>query len=456
MRLFRKSAVQTAMVPSWSALLALVVAQVFAGHSVQAETITLLQAYDRMISGGIEFGMIDADLEASAETVKQAKGQRLPRVEISLQYDHINQSVISSDNTAYATGTSVYPKTSMNFTVRQPIYDAVRFRQLPLAKAQDAVRQADAEVARNRVVRELFAAYFGVAQAQLRVSRTKAISKGRAEYERSVSEDIDAGRREVDALIRAESDSLAAQGDELDAEISLVEALAELQRYAGPDVTGVVLNGSKIGVVDLSSLSREMTEASLLSMSPDVQTARASLEVAKRQRLAAKGASQPSVDLVLDLEHQMTEGSLFGGGSETQTMTAGVMMTVPLYEGGIKKSRVRESEAGIKAAELRSRQAEKSVLARYAALMKAAKVTAERSGKLSRQMRLTQDSVSAAREQFDAGRASEAVLLEQGLRRDVLALDIQGARLQQMRVQAELYALFGALDMKTISTQAGG
>ena len=96
------------------------------------------------------------------------------------------------------------------------------------------------------------------------------------------------------------------------------------------------------------------------------------------------------------------------------------------------------------------------MLARYAALMKAAKVTAERSGKLSRQMRLTQDSVSAAREQFDAGRASEAVLLEQGLRRDVLALDIQGARLQQMRVQAELYALFGALDMKTISTQAGG
>ena len=45
---------------------------------------------------------------------------------------------------------------------------------------------------------------------------------------------------------------------------------------------------------------------------------------------------------------------------------------------------------------------------------------------------------------------------EQKLRRDTLVLDVQASRLQQLRVQAELYALFGALDMQTISNQAGG
>lgn len=430
--------------------------QAIGSHAAHAETVTLLQAYNRMIEAGTEFGMIDADLAASGETVKQAKGQRLPRVEIALQYDQIQQKVISSDNTAYATGSSQYPKISMNFTVRQPLYDAARFRQLPLAKAQDAVRKAEAEVARNRVVRDMIVAYFSVAQAQLRVDRSKAISKGRAEYERALTEDIDAGRREADVLIRAQADTLAAQGDQMDAEIGMIEALAELQRYAGLDVTGVVINGSKIGVVDLASIKNEMTEANLMAMSPEVQSARAALEVAKRQRAVAKGASQPSVDLVLDFEHQMTEGSLFGGGSETQTMTGGVMMTVPIYEGGIKKSRVREAEAGIKSAEMKARQSENAVTARYKALMQAAKVTAGRSGKLSSQVRLTNESVQAADEQFQSGRASQGIVLEQKLRRDVLKMDVQAARLQQLRVQAELYALFGALDMTTISTQAGG
>lgn len=421
-----------------------------------SESVNLLQAYNRMVESGLEFGMIDADLEASAELVKQAKGQRLPKIEIALQYDQIQQQVISSDNTAYATGKSQYPKISMNFTVRQPLYDAVRFRQLPLAKAQDAVRRADAEVARNRAVRDMIVAYFGVAQAQLGVDRAKLISKGRSDYEVSISEDIDAGRRESDALLRAQSDTLSAQSDEMDAEIGMVEALAELQRYAGLDVTGVAVNGSKVGLVDLSSLKREMTEANLLSMSPDVQSARASFEVSKRQKLSAKGAMQPSVDLVLDMERQVTEGSLFGGGSETQTITGGVLLTVPIYEGGIKKSRVREAEAGIKSAELKMRLSEKAVKARYKALMNAAQVTAKRNGVLAKQMRLTETSVQVAREQLVSGRASEGVVLEQTLRRDVLRMDMQATRMQQMRVQAELYALFGALDMKTISKQAGG
>lgn len=431
-------------------------AQLGLNQPAVAQQVNLEQAYQRMMDAGIEFGMIDADLTASAETVKQAKGLRLPRVEVTLQYDQIQQNVISSDNEAYATGTSQYPKVTMNFTVRQPLYDAVRFRALPLSKAQDAVRRADAEIARNRVVRDMIVAYFGVAQAQLKLDRAKAIVKGRSEYERSLQEDIDAGRREGDVLLRAESDTMAAESDAMDAEIGMAESLAELQRYVGPEVTGVVINGSRIGVVDLASMTSVMTQDNLATMSPDLQSARAAVDVANMQKRAARGALQPSLDLVLDFEQQTTEGSLFGGGSETQTMTGGVMLTVPVYEGGIKRSRVREADAGIKSAEFKLRQIELSVNARYKALMDAAKATASRSGKLSGQLRLSNESVQTAQEQFNAGRISEGILLEQKLRRELLMLDVQAARLQQLRVQTELYALFGAFDIKTISTQAGG
>lgn len=437
------------------ALVAGLAVLMLSGQGARAESVTLMQAYTRMMTAGIETGIIDADLAASAEGVKQAKGQRLPRVQLSLQYDQIQQEVISSDNETYAEGSSQYPKVTFNFSVRQPIYDAVRFRALPLARAQDAVRQADAEVARNRIVRDMIVAYFEVAQAQMRIRRAQAIIEGRADYVRSVEEDVAAGRREADVLIRAQGDSFAAESDRMEAEIGLAEALAGLQRYAGLDVTGVALDGARLGVVDLANIDRSMTEAALLSMSPDLQSAKAAADVGKRQIASARGALQPTVDLVLDFEHQTTEGSLFGGGSKTQTVTGGAMLTVPIYEGGIRKSRVREAEAGLRAADLKVQQTERAVLARYKALIGAARATAARSGKLSSQLRLSEESVAAAQEQFDAGRASEGVLLEQRLRRDTLRLDVQSARLQQFRVQAELYALFGALDMKAISAQAG-
>lgn len=421
-----------------------------------AERVTLAQAYDRMLRDGIELGMIDADLLASGELVQQAKGQRRPRVDITLQYEQIQQDVLSSDNTAYATGKSDYPKMSMRLTLRQPIYDAVRFRALPLAKAEDAVRQAEAEIARNRVARDLIISYLDVARGQLALDRASVIVKGRSEYERSLEEEVDAGRVELDQLIRAQGDTMAAESDRMGAEIGMIEALGDLQRFAGPDVTGVVIDGAQIGIASMGNLDRAMGIEQVLAMSPDLAAAKAALDVAERRKISAKGAMQPSVDLVLDFESQKTEGSLFGGGSETQTFSGGVMMTVPIYEGGIKKSRVREADAGIKSAELKVKQTEKLLRGRHSALMGAAKSAANRTGKVARQLSLAEQSLRAAQEQFDVGRSSQAVLLEMRLRRDALRIDVQMARLQELQVQAELYALFGAFDMKSISRQAGG
>ncbi|NBO21257.1 MAG: TolC family protein, partial [Rhodobacteraceae bacterium] len=252
-----------------------------------------------------------------------------------------------------------------------------------------------------------------------------------------------------------EGETFAARNDQSDAEIALAEAVAGLQRYAGADVTGVSMDGNRIGVVDLGNLDQTLTRERLLDMSPDLQAARAALDVASRTVRVAKGASQPSANMVLDLEQEKTEGSLFGGGSDTQTTSLGMAFSVPIYNGGINKSRVREAEAKVKGATLRVKQTEAAVVSHYDALMKAAASTAQRTASISRQLNLVEQSLKAATEQVASGRASDDVRLEQALRRDVTRLDLQAARLQQLRIQAELYALFGALDVKALSGQAG-
>lgn len=420
-----------------------------------SETVGLQQAYQKMRDGGLDAGIIDAELMAAAERVRQAKGQRYPRVELTVGYDNITQEVLSSDNTAYATGKSRYPKQTVSLTISQPIYDAVRFRALPLEEAKNAVSTARALSERNRVVRDMIVAYLGVAQAELRVKRAKAIVSARKSFADSIEEEIDAGRRESDSLYRAQSDILSAQGDEMNSEIGLAETLAELQRFTGPEVSGVSSDPSRIAVVNLASIEGQMSEDRLIELSPDVQIARAALEVANRQRHSVKGKMLPRFDAVLGFSRDKTEGSLFGGGSETQALTAGVRLTVPIYEGGIKRSELREADISIKASELKIQRTERLVRARYGALMKAARSSAERSRRLANQRRLSEDSLDVAKEQFEAGRTSQGALLEQQLRRDTLLIDLQMARLQQLRIQAELFALFGALDIQTFSQQAG-
>jgi hypothetical protein len=61
-----------------------------------------------------------------------------------------------------------------------------------------------------------------------------------------------------------------------------------------------------------------------------------------------------------------------------------------------------------------------------------------------------------AQRHLDAGRGTLEQLLEAQLRRDTLTLRSEAVRLRAVALQAELYALFGALDIETLSQDFAG
>ena len=64
--------------------------------------------------------------------------------------------------------------------------------------------------------------------------------------------------------------------------------------------------------------------------------------------------------------------------------------------------------------------------------------------------------LAAAIEQEDAGRIGPEASIEARLRRDTLALQGQIARLRVVQIQADILALFGALDVQTLSDDFRG
>lgn len=422
----------------------------------QAQTVTLADAFDLMLDRDVQYEILDIEENIAAELVRQARGERLPRVGLAIRYIQTQQVIVNQDNTTFQEGTSQYPTTRMTFSVRQPLYDPVRWRALPQARAEEELVAAQAAVARNQLTTLLIGAYLDVARAQIGVEQARIMIRARSQLESDLAVQVDAGVIEADTLLRAQGDVFEARAMQAERELDLTTALFELYRFTGPEVTGVSYAGASVGIPNYNELVGTFSLDSLLAMSPAIQVARAELDVSERQEHVARAAYQPTANLALEFEYEQTEGSLFGGGSTVQSTELGLNVDWSIYEGGLRRSRMREAGARVQIANLRLEQITDLTERRYDALTSALGRSFVSVRAIGAEQSAAGRRLGAAIEQEDAGRIGPQASLEARLRRDTMALQGQIARLRVVQLQAELLALFGALDVDALSQEFRG
>jgi len=424
--------------------------------AVSAQTVSLAEAFNMMLDRDVQYQILDLQDTVANELVRQARGERYPRVGLNIQYIYTQQDIISQDNSTFQDGKSTYPTTRVTFSVRQPIYDPVRFRALPVAEAEQALVSAQAEVARNDLSTMLIGAYLDVARAQLSVEQARMMVRARTQLERDLELQVEAGRVEADTLLRSQGDVFEARALQSERELDMTTALFDLYRYTGPDVTSVRYAGASVGIPSYNGLVNTFSLERLREVSPAIQVAMAEVDVAERQLHATRGAFHPTANLSLDYQYEQTEGSLFGGGSTVASGEAAVNLDWSIYEGGVRSSRVREAEARVQIAQLRLQQMTDLTERRYQGLTDSLQRALQSVNAVSAEQGAASRRYAAAIEQRDAGRIGPEAALEAGLRRDTLGLQSQIARLRVVQLQAELLALFGALDIATLSQDFRG
>jgi serine protease inhibitor ecotin len=92
----------------------------------------------------------------------------------------------------------------------------------------------------------------------------------------------------------------------------------------------------------------------------------------------------------------------------------------------------------------------------FASLTAAISQSNQRAGAIGQQLRLAEQALTDAQAQQEAGRVRVEVTMEQQLRRDMLRIEAQAARVRTLQLQTDVFALFGALDTNTLSGQIGG
>jgi outer membrane protein len=421
-----------------------------------AQTITLQEGYDLMLSSELELQSLGIEASIAEEIVLQARAQRFPRVSLSLTYDTIRQEVLSSDNTTFQRADSEFPRTVAALTIVQPLFDQVRFRAMGLAQAQQAVVSAEAEVVKGEITRQYVAAFLSVVAAQLDVDRAQAVLIAREQFQSALELQVESGRGNPIDVTRAEGDSFAAQSDLADADLRLSDALFELYRYTGPEVERVVANGRELAAVNASNFDTTFSEEALLAASPEAQLARAQLAVAERELLQARSARTPVANLNLSARQEITDGSLFGGGSDIVTTEAGISVNWAIYEGGARRAAMREAMKRVELAQLRISQAENLVSRRLGALKEAIASSRQRESAIAAQAERAEQAYQEALAQEEAGTVGVEVSLENNLRAQLLRIDQNAARLRTLQLEAELLGMFGALDTDGLAARLAG
>ena len=421
-----------------------------------AQTVTLAEAYSLMLDNEVQYEILDLEQTVSEELVRQARGERLPRVGLNIEYIQTQQEIVSQDNDTFQEGSSEYPTTRVTFSVRQPLYDPVRWRSLPLARAEAELVTAQAAVAEMDLASRLTGAYLDVARAQIAMEQARILIRARTQLERNLSLQVEAGRIDADALLRAQSDTFEARATEAERELELTSALFDLYRYTGPGIEAVAFGGADVGIAGYNQFLSTFSADRLRDLSPAIQVAQAEIAVAERSLERVRGAFQPTANVTLESQLEQTEGSLFGGGSEVQSTELGLNLEWSIYEGGVRRSQVREAEARVEIANLRLQQVTTLANARYEALTASLQAAQATVSAIASEQGAAQRRLAAAVEQEDAGVTEAGAALEARLRRDTLSLQGQIARLRVIQIQTDILALFGALDIDTLSQDFRG
>lgn len=298
-------------------LLAAVLSALFTG-TTQAED--LVDMYQAALGN-------DASLRV-AEATRDATKLNEPRAQ-SLLRPSVNLSGGAELNRNGEPGGD-YHRGSAVISLDQAIYR--KDLQLGLEQAKEQAVQADSIFAAEQqgLLLRVASAYFGILSAKDNLSFERAQQAAIERQLEQARQRFEVGLIAITAVHEAQAAFDQARADLILAENDLAKAREELREIISQEVGELEsLNNVPLNPPDPNDMTAWAEMA--LENSPILETARKSVEIAKRDVELQRSTRQPSVDLSASFSHNRYGGDLDG---DTNNAQLGVQVVMPLWLGG--------------------------------------------------------------------------------------------------------------------------
>jgi outer membrane protein len=283
------------------------------------------------------------EFEAAAYAEPQALASMLPLVTFEVQATDTKQRILSSRNTVFATGVSKYPTDNQTLSLTQPIFKLSAWRGYTQAKAKVKQAAATFGAAEQDLMLRVATAYLNVLAARDALgfanAERDAIRRQLDLVQQRFASGLVAVANLHDARARhaiKEADVVAAQNDLDDKNQALRELTGQVMPRLKPLRDDIPLEEPQPG--DMDHWVESALRQNLL-----IESRRQAVEVALQEAARQRAAYMPVLDLVASQNRKDTGGSLFGGGSNVDTIDVMFRLNVPIFNGGLTKAMTGEA-----------------------------------------------------------------------------------------------------------------
>lgn len=281
--------------------------------------------------------------QAGAEKLPQGRSLLLPTVSLNANSTANNQNVqylgfpLSVINGSYR-----YNSNGYGVTMVQPLYREQNWVAYTEAQLQVAQTDAQLRIAEQDLVLRTAQAYFDVLMAEDSVELAEAQKSAIDEQLAQAKRNFEVGTATITDTHEAQARHDQVYSQQIAAQNNLEIKRSALQQLinAEPHDLKPLNTKFKPGMPQLVGMDKWVGNAEINN--PQLAIAHAGLELAEKEVEKNRAGHYPTVDLVANYSNSNMGGSM---ASDITTKSLGVQLNMPIFEGGMIRSKSREAEA---------------------------------------------------------------------------------------------------------------
>jgi outer membrane protein len=311
----------------------------------QGKGYALMSLFDTAITQDSAYQAAKADYMVNAEAIPQAKSGYLPQASFDYSYATTRQNVNQSGS--IPTGGYEYPYNNWAVTITQPIF---RMQSLiKMDQAEVAVEQAKLGLlaAEQDLILRVANAYLGVLAAKDALELVRAEREATEKQLDLASTRFKNGLGTVTQLSEAQSRVALVKAREIDADYKLSDARLSMKQIIGDEVADVTTFREDFSPAAPVPAIPEPWVKAALDQNLALQTRKLAIDIANQEVKRQNAAYMPTVDAVASAGQRDTARTLYSPSREQVDTNYDITLKLrmPLYDGGMTPSLVRESIA---------------------------------------------------------------------------------------------------------------
>jgi outer membrane protein len=295
----------------------------------------LFDTYRDALSYDAQYAAARAAYQAGQEKAVQGRAGLLPNVnaDANVRYNDVDTDF----------GDTEFSSNGVSLTAAQPLYRRQNWVQYAQAKEQVKIAEMQLKVARQDLILRVAQAYFDVLQSQDNIAFINAQKAAITEQLAAAKRNFEVGTATITDTHEAQARYDLAVAQEIAEQNSLNIRLRALEKLIGkPAGTLDSLIDSKLLQAEPGSLDEWAARAAEGNLQAEIQ--RIAKTIADQEVERNRAGHYPTLDAVAG--YSISNNQNFGATQlDTRIASVGLELNLPIYQGGLVSSRVREAVA---------------------------------------------------------------------------------------------------------------